>query len=130
MRTIKTVMISSIFVLTLLAFVGMSFAEADVLTKKENGIMATLKIDAPKNTVDLSLADLDTSKAITGAKVKALITNPGGRRDEKELMSMRMREVVSYMSTLDMSKKGRYIFDITAESGKRKAKFHFAYDVK
>lgn len=78
---------------------------------------------------DLYLFDPDTSKPITDAKIKAFITDPNGRKDSKDLMGMRMGEAYSYMAMVDMSKKGKYIFDITVSSA-RKAKFHFAYDVK
>lgn len=127
---VKTALISSIFVLILLALTGMGLAGADDMTENAGGIKATLKIDVSKGMAELYLADLDTSKAVTGAKVGALITNPAGRKEEKALMYMKMGEVVPYMSMLDLSRKGRYIFDVTAESGKKKARFHFTYEVK
>lgn len=131
MRVIKSVMISSIlFVLILSGLAGINPAGADDMTRSANGIKAELKIDASKSMVDLYIADSETSWAITGAKVIASITDPKGRRDEKNLIAMKMGEAVSYMNTVDMSQKGRYIFDITAEAGKRNAKFHFAYEIK
>lgn len=130
MRIVKIITVASILVMMLSVFPGINLAEADEMTKSANGIKATLKINASKNMVDLYLLDQGASRPITDAKAVASITDPEGHKGEKELMGMKMGEAVSYMSTLDMSKKGRYIFDITVESGKRKAKFHFAYDVK
>ena len=130
MRIVKIITVASILVMMLSVFPGINLAEADEMTNSANGIKATLKINAPKSMIDLYLFDQATLRPIADLKAVASITYPDGRKGEKELMGMKMGEAVSYMNTLDMSQKGRYIFDITVESGKRKAKFHFACDVK
>ncbi len=130
MRIVKIVTVASILVMMLSAPPGINLAEADEMTKSANGIKATFKINASKNMVDLYLLDQGASRPIADSKAVASITDPDGRKGKKELMGMKMGDAVSYMSTLDMSKKGRYIFDITAESGKKKARFHFTYEVK
>jgi len=129
-RVIKPVMFSALLlVLILSGLAGINPAKAEDLTKRADGIEAALKINASKNMVDLYLSDPDTSKPITETKVTASITNSRGQKNELELMGMRMGEAYSYMAMVDMSRKGRYIFDITV-SGAKEAKFRFAYDVK
>lgn len=102
------------------------------MIKTSNGVKAVLKIDASKNMVDLYLYDMAKSvtNPIKGAKVMADIATPSGKKVQKELMGMKMGEVFSYMNTLDMAEKGRYSFDISVQSGKRKAAFNFAVDIK
>ncbi|MBI5491732.1 MAG: hypothetical protein HY893_02240 [Deltaproteobacteria bacterium] len=99
------------------------------LVKTDNGIKAALKIDAAGSMTDLYLYDLSKAlRPIKEAKVFATITSPGGKKVEKELMGMEMGKTFSFMSALDMSEKGRYIFDIRVEADKKTAKFSFIYD--
>ncbi len=102
---------------------------ASDVAKTSGGIKAVLKVDPAKSMVDLYLSDSKTQKEITGAKAKATITLPNGEKVEKELMGMKMGDSFSFMNTLDMSRKGSYIFDITVELGKTTHKFNYHYDV-
>lgn len=104
----------------------------DGMIKTSNGVKAVLKIDVSKSMVDLYLYDMakNLTNPIKDAKVMADITAPSGKKVQKELIGMKMGEVFSYMNTLDMSEKGRYSFDISVQSGKRRAAFNFAVDIK
>jgi len=102
---------------------------ASDVAKTSGGIKAVLKVDPAKSMVDLYLSDSKTQKEITGAKVRATITLPKGEKVEKELLGMKMGDSFSFMNSLDMSREGRYIFDITIELGKTSHKFNFHYDV-
>ena len=102
---------------------------ASDIAKTSGGIKAVLKVDPAKSMVDLYLSDSKTQKEITGAKVRATITLPKGEKVEKELLGMKMGDSFSFMNSLDMSREGRYIFDITIELGKTSHKFNFHYDV-
>ena len=69
--------------------------------------------------VDLFLSELKGRKEITDAKVTASVTFPDNRIVEKELIGMKMGEAYSFMNSLDMSRPGRYSFNITIKtSGK------------
>ncbi|MBI5827350.1 MAG: hypothetical protein HZB22_06450 [Deltaproteobacteria bacterium] len=98
--------------------------------KKSGGVKAILKIDPEKSMVDLYLNDAVSNRPITGALVKAAIKTPDGGEIEKELIGMRMGEAFSYMNTLEMSKKGKYSFEIKVDSGGTKVPFSFFYDAK
>ncbi|MBI5903291.1 MAG: hypothetical protein HZB84_07420 [Deltaproteobacteria bacterium] len=98
--------------------------------KTSGGIKATLKIDLEKSMVDLYLNDAASNRPVTGALVKAAIKTLDGKKIEKELIGMRMGEAFSYMNTLEMSKKGKYKFEIKVDSGGTKIPFSFFYDAK
>lgn len=97
--------------------------------KTSGGIKAVLKVDPAKSMVDLYLSDSSTRKEITNAKVRATIILPKGDVVEKELIGMKMGDVFSFMNTLDMSRKGRYRFEVTVEAGKTRVKFDFHSDI-
>ncbi len=99
-------------------------------TKVVDGIKGRFKVTPSMHMLDLYLADAATDKVITGAKVKVAITMPDGKKAEKEFSGMKMGEVFSYMNTTDLSLKGKYSFDITAEVGNKKPTFSFTYEVK
>lgn len=101
-----------------------------VEAKTADGIKAVLVVTPSKNMVDLMLTDVKTGKAVTDAKVLALIEAPDGVVQEKELLGMKMGKDFSFMNTLDISKKGRYSFAVTVEAVKKKVKFNFVYEVK
>lgn len=98
--------------------------------KKSGNVKAVLKIDPEKSMVDLYLNDAVSNRPITDARVKAAVKTPDGKKIEKELIGMRMREAFSYMNTLEMSKKGKYSFEIKVDSGGTKVLFSFFYDAK
>lgn len=101
-------------------------AIASEAVKTSDGIKAVLRLDPAKSMVDLYLSDAKTGKEITSGRVKAVITMPDGEKIEKELMGMKMGEVFSFMNSLNMSRKGRYVFDITVDTGKTRVRFNFS----
>ena len=123
MKILKILMVA--FLLAAIPVIG----SASVFAKTSGGIKAVLNVDPAKSMVDLYLSDSKTRKEITGAKVKAAITLPKGEKVEKELIGMKMGDSFSFMNSLDMSRKGSYIFDINVEMGKTAHKFNFHYDV-
>jgi hypothetical protein len=80
--------------------------------------------------VDIVLSDAKTGKSITKAKVNAVVTNPDGTKQVKELMGGKMGEQFSFMNTLDLSKKGAYKLDAAADIDGKKVKFSFKFEVK
>lgn len=123
MRILKVLMFA--LLIAALPVIG----SASDAAKFSGGIKAVLKVDPAKSMVDLYLSASKTQKVITGAKVKAAITLPNGKKVEKELMGMKMGDSFSFMNTLDMSRKGGYIFDVTVELGETTHRFNFRYDV-
>lgn len=125
-----------------LAIAGMDHKmghQADGEIKVVEGVKGRLKVTPEMSMIDLYLADARTGEVITGAKVKAMITMPDGKKLEKDLPGMKMGETFSYMNTLDLSLKGVYTFDITAEVKKKIGKkdfdkervtFSFTYEVR
>ncbi len=106
------------------------------MEKRDSGIKATLKVDAEKSMMDVYLYDLSKAlKPIKDAKVTASVILPDGKKVTKELMGMEMEhharhKVFSFMNSLDMREKGRYIFDIKVKLQNKTAKFNFIYDNK
>lgn len=123
MKILKVLMVA--LLLIAIPVIGL----ASDVAKTSGGIKAVLKVDPAKSMVDLYLSDSKTQKEISGAIVKVTITRPKGEKVEKELMGMKMGDSFSFMNTLDMSRKGSYIFDITVELGKTTHKLNFHYDV-
>lgn len=127
MKTLKIIMA----VLFIIAAISADSIASGGLEKTAGGIKAVLKLDPQKSMVDLYLYDMaKTLRPITEAKVNAVVTLPGGKKVEKELMGMKMDGVFSYMNTLDMSAKGSYSFDISVKMEARKVDFNFVCDVK
>lgn len=128
MKKINAFLIALLLLVALpLALAGT--AKADDMTKTNNGIKATLKVDPSRSMIDLYLADGKTREALTEAKVKATVVLPDGSVVEKDLMGMKMGPAFSFMNTLDMSLNGRYSFDIRVETGVIVAVFRFAADI-
>src|SRR4030065_1837200 len=82
-------------------------------SKIEKGIKAMLKVTPSKNMIDLILEDAKTEKPITNADVNAKIQLPDDNHVEKKLAGMKMGEIFSFMTSLDMHAKGTYRFDIS-----------------
>jgi len=99
-------------------------------SKIEKGIKATLKVTPSKNMIDLILEDAKTEKPITNADVNAKIQLPDDNHVEKKLAGMKMGEIFSFMTSLDMHAKGTYRFDISVRTGNRDIQFNFQYDNK
>ncbi|OGP13714.1 MAG: hypothetical protein A2052_01940 [Deltaproteobacteria bacterium GWA2_54_12] len=102
---------------------------AETSTKSSNGVKAVLKTDPAKKMVDLFLSELPGGKEITDAKVTASVTFPDGRKVEKDLIGMKMGEAYSFMNSLDMSKPGRYSFDIAIKKSGKSIKFEFIQNI-
>ncbi len=104
-------------------------AMASEAVKTVGGIKAVLRLDTEKSMMDIYLSDALTGKDITDGKVTAVITMPDGEKIEKELMGMKMGASFSFMSSLNMPRKGMYLFDITVDTGKTKIRFKFSQSV-
>lgn len=120
---------------TLLAILALLFlalpAESSEMKERVAGIEATLKVTPEKSMVDLFLKDYSKAlRPIKNAKVKASIKTPDKKTVQKELIGMEMEGVFSYMNSLDLSKKGGYIFDITVDADGVKRGFSFRYENK
>lgn len=117
--------------ITALIFTTATASQASTLTKSSRGIKAVLKVTPERGMVDLFLYNY--SKRLTPvekAKVTAAVTLPDKTRLEKELTGMTMDGSFSYMNSLDLSLKGRYIFDIRVDAGTGPVRFKFTYDRK
>lgn len=104
-------------------------APAETSIKSSEGVKAVLKTDPAKKMMDLFLSELPGGKEITEAKVKAIVTFPDGRKVEKDLIGMKMGDAYSFMNSLDMSRPGRYSFDISIESSGRSIKIEFTQNI-
>lgn len=104
-------------------------AQAETSTKSSEGVKAVLKTDPARKMMDLFLSELPGGKEITEAKVKASVTFPDGRKVEKDLIGMKMGDAYSFMNSLDMSRPGRYSFDISIESSGRSIKIEFTQNI-
>ena len=118
---------------TIMALMALIFfampVSADEMRERSAGIEATLKVTPEKSMVDLFLNDYSRAfQPIKGAKVRAAVRTPDGKTLEKDLIGMEMEGVFSYMNSLDLSKKGGYIFDITVLVDGVKRGFSFRYE--
>lgn len=104
-------------------------AQAETSIKSSEGVKAVLKTDPAKKMMDLFLSELPGGKEITEAKVKASVTFPDGRKVEKDLIGMKMGDAYSFMNSLDMSRPGRYSFDISIESSGRSIQIEFTQNI-
>lgn len=102
---------------------------AGTSVKSSEGVKGVLKTDPAKKMVDLFLSELPSGKEITDAKVRASVTFPDGRKVEKDLLGMKMGEAYSFMNSLDMSRPGRYSFDISIESSGKTIKLEFTQNI-
>ena len=108
----------------------MKHVPSEAVSKVEKGIKATLKVTPSKNMVDLILEDAKTGKPITKADVNAKIQLPDDSHVEKKLIGMKMGDVFSFMSVLDMSRKGTYNLEFFVRSANKDIKFNFEHHVK
>lgn len=100
---------------------------AETSTKSSDGVKAVLKTDPAKKMIDLFLSE--GANEITDAKVTASVTLPDGQKVEKDLIGMKMGEAYSFMNSLDMSKPGRYSFEITIKKSGKSVKFQFIQNI-
>lgn len=121
----RMVLLSIVFSLGLWS----AYALAETSTKSSNGVKAVLKTDRAKKMVDLFLSEQSSKKEITDAKVTAIVTLPDGSKVNKELVGMKMGEAYSFMNSLDMSRPGRYSFDIVIKSSGKATKIEFTQDI-
>lgn len=108
--------------------------------KVVKGVEGRLKVMPAMNRIDFYLYDTKTDKAITDAKVRAIITMPEGKKMEKELPGTKTEETFSFMNTVDLSLQGIYSFDIVAKvqykigfkayHSVKTVTFPFTYEVK
>ena len=137
MRTIfKSTLIILFTLFTAFAFIGgisrgeMKHDTSKGVSKVENGVKATLKVTPSKNMIDLILGDAKTGKPITTADVSAKIQLPDDSHVEKKLIGMKMGDIFSFMSSLDMSRKGTYYFEFFVRSANKDIKFNFEHHIK
>ena len=123
----KTKMFLMLIVLSLGLWPAVAQAETSI--KSSEGVKAVLKTDPARKMMDLFLSELPGGKEITDAKVTASVTFPDGRKVEKDLIGMKMGEAYSFMNSLDMSRPGRYSFDISIESSGRSIKIEFTQNI-
>lgn len=122
---IKTILLLIVFSLGLWPVA----AQAETSIKASDGVKAVLKTDPAKKMIDLFLSEVPGGKEITDAKVTASITFPDGKKVEKDLIGMKMGEAYSFMNSLDMSRPGRYSFDIVIKSSGRSIKIEFTQNI-
>ena len=108
----------------------MKHVPSDGVSKIEKGIKATLKVTPSKNMIDLILEDAKTGKPVTEADVNAKIQLPDDSHVEKKLIGMKMGDIFSFMSSLDMSRKGTYYFEFFVRSADKDIKFKFEHHIK
>lgn len=96
-------------------------------SKVADGIKATFRVTPSMSMVDVVLTHADSGRAITKAKVFASVKSPDGKVEKKELIGGTMDKEFSFMNTLDLSKKGKYSFDIEVEVDSKKVKYNFDY---
>ena len=136
MTIFKSTLIILFTLFTAFAFIGgisrgeMKHVPSDGVSKIEKGIKATLKVTPSKNMVDLILEDAKTGKPITEADVNAKIQLPDDSHVEKKLIGMKMGDIFSFMSSLDMSRKGTYYFEFFVRAANKDIKFNFEHHLK
>lgn len=108
----------------------MKHVPSEAVSKVEKGVKAILKVTPPKNMIDLILEDVKTGKPITAADVNAKIQLPDDSHVEKKLIGMKMGDIFSFMSSLDMSRKGTYHFEIFVRAANKDIKFNFEHHLK
>lgn len=106
-----------------------AIVSAETSATSSGGVKGVLKTDPDRKMVDLFLSELPGGKEITDAKVRARVTFPDGRKVEKDLLGMKMGEAYSFMNSLDMSKPGRYSFNISIESSGRSIRLEFTHNI-
>lgn len=128
-RTLMALFVAVVFIAGI-SWGEMKHVPSDGVSKIEKGIKATLKVTPPKNMIDLILEDAKTGKPITEADVNAKIQLPDDSHVEKKLIGMKMGDIFSFMSSLDMSRKGTYYFEFFVRSANKDIKFNFEHHLK
>ena len=128
-RTLMALFVAIVFIAGI-SWGEMKHVPSDGVSKIEKGIKATLKVTPSKNMVDLILEDAKTGKPITEADIIAKIQLPDDSHVEKKLIGMKMGDVFSFMSVLDMSRKGTYNLEFFVRSANKDIKFNFEHHVK
>ena len=128
-RTLMALFVAIVFIAGI-SWGEMKHVPSDGVSKIEKGIKATLKVTPSKNMVDLILEDAKTGKPITEADVNAKIQLPDSSHVEKKLIGMKMGDIFSFMSSLDMSRKGTYYFEFFVRSANKDIKFNFEHHIK
>lgn len=105
-------------------------AQAETSTKSSHGVKAVLKTDPTKKMIDLFLSEATSTKEITEAKVTASVRLPDGKKVKKELIGMKMGDAYSFMNSLDMSRPGRYSFDIEIKTPGKTTRFEFTQHIR
>ncbi|MBI5199542.1 MAG: hypothetical protein HZA09_05965 [Nitrospirae bacterium] len=113
-----------------IVFVQMTQGTAQGESKVVDGVKAVLNVTPSMSMVDVVLTYADTGKTITNGKVFASVKGPDGKVEKKELVGGTMGKEFSFMNTLNLSRKGKYSFDITTEIDNKKVKFNFDYHKK
>ncbi len=108
----------------------MKHVPSEAVSKVEKGIKATLKVTPSKNMVDLILEDAKTGTPVTEADINAKIQLPDDSHVEKKLIGMKMGDIFSFMSRLDMSRKGTYYFEFFVRAANKDIKFNFEHHLK
>ena len=128
-RTLMALFVAVVFIAGI-SWGEMKHVPSDGVSKIEKGIKATLKVTPSKNMIDLILGDAKTGKPITEADIIAKIQLPDDSHVEKKLIGMKMGDVFSFMSVLDMSRKGTYNLEFFVRSANKDIKFNFEHHVK
>ena len=128
-RTLMALFVAIVFIAGI-SWGEMKHVPSDGVSKIEKGIKATLKVTPSKNMIDLILEDAKTGKPVTEADVNAKIQLPDDSHVEKKLIGMKMGDVFSFMSVLDMSRKGTYNLEFFVRSANKDIKFNFEHHVK
>ena len=128
-RTLMALFVAIVFIAGI-SWGEMKHVPSDGVSKIEKGIKATLKVTPSKNMIDLILEDAKTGKPVTEADVNAKIQLPDDSHVEKKLIGMKMGDVFSFMSVLDMSRKGTYNLEFFVRSANKDIKFNFEHHLK
>ncbi|MBI5875667.1 MAG: hypothetical protein HZB81_07490 [Deltaproteobacteria bacterium] len=95
-----------------------------------DGIKVVFMFSQSMSMIDIVLTDVKTGRPVTGAKVNGTVTNPDGKIQTKELIGMKMGKEYSFGNTVDISQKGVYKLDVTADISGKKVKFPFKFEVR
>ena len=128
-RTLMALFVAIVFIAGI-SWGEMKHVPSEGVSQVEKGIKATLKVTPSKNMVDLILEDATTGTPVTVADVNAKIQLPDDSHVEKKLIGMKMEDIFSFMSSLDMSRKGTYYFEISVRAANKDIKFNFEHHVK
>lgn len=106
---------------------AIGLAETSIMSS--DGVKAVLKTDPAKKMIDLFLSEQTSGKEITEAIAKASVTLPDGTKVRKDLIGMKMGKAYSFMNSLDMSRPGRYSFEIFIRTSGKSIKLEFVQKI-